>query len=130
MPFLKQDLLNLEGSSKTLTFCEGEDEVNCTLKYDFAFFDAFRNCSNSCIQKSYYGDVTVAGESAVSLKENETGFIIIFASKDVQEEKETLAYEVPDVIGSVGGTLGLFVGFSFYGVITIPLKRLLDRCTK
>ena len=93
-----------------------------------AFFDSFHKCPNLCVQKSYYGDVTITGESAVSLNENETGFSIIFASKDVHEEKEILVYEVPDVIGSVGGTLGLFVGFSFYGVVNIPLKRFIDRC--
>ena len=128
--FLKQDLLHLEEANKTLPFCEGDDEVECTLKYNTAFFDSFKECPNSCIQKSYYGDITIAGESAASMNENETGFVILFASKDVHEEKETLAYEVPDVIGSVGGTLGLFVGFSFYGVVTIPLKKLLDKGTK
>ena len=43
------------------------------------------------------------------------------------EEKETLAYGIPDVIGSVGGTLGLFVGFSFYGYVTIPLQKFLRK---
>ena len=124
-PFLLKDYSNLDGSNETLPFCEGADEINCTMEYGFAYYDSYDKCPNACVQKSYSGDVTTVGDSAVSMNENETGFAIVFASKDVYEEKETLAYGLPDVIGSVGGTLGLFVGFSFYGYVAIPLQRFL-----
>ena len=126
IPFLLQNYPNLDFSNGTLPFCEGAEEINCTLQYGLAYYDSYYKCPNACIQKSYSGDVTTVGDSAVSLKETETGFSILFASMDVHEEKETLAYGIPDVIGSVGGTLGLFVGFSFYGYISIPLQRFLQ----
>ena len=124
-PFLLKDYPNPDGSNNNLPICEGADEMNCTMEYGLAYYDSYHKCPNACIQKSYSGDVTTVGDSAVSLKDTETGFAILFASKDVHEEKETLAYGIPDVIGSVGGTLGLFVGFSFYGYVTIPLQRFL-----
>ena len=126
-PFLLQDYSTLDGSNGTLPFCEGADEINCTTEYGLVYYDSYHKCPNACIQKSYSGDVTTVGDSAVSLKDTETGFAILFASKDVHEQKETLAYGIPDVIGSVGGTLGLFVGFSFYGYVTIPLQKFLRK---
>ena len=39
-------------------------------------------------------------------------------------EKELLIYDTNDVIGAVGGSLGLFLGFSFFDVISKCLDNL------
>ena len=39
-------------------------------------------------------------------------------------EKEVLVYDVNDVIGAVGGSLGLFLGFSFFDIISKCLDYL------
>ena len=36
----------------------------------------------------------------------------------IKIEKEVLVYDIDDVIGAVGGSLGLFLGFSFFDVIS------------
>ena len=33
-------------------------------------------------------------------------------------EREVLVYDTNDVIGSIGGSLGIFLGFSFFDVIS------------
>ena len=40
-------------------------------------------------------------------------------------EKEVLVYDINDVIGAVGGSLGLFLGFSFFDVISKCLDYLI-----
>ena len=40
-------------------------------------------------------------------------------------EKEALVYDTNDVIGAIGGSLGLFLGFSFFGVISKCLDNLI-----
>ena len=40
-------------------------------------------------------------------------------------EKEVLVYDAIDVIGAVGGSLGLFLGFSFFDVFSKCLDNLI-----
>ena len=40
-------------------------------------------------------------------------------------EKEALVYDTHDVIGAIGGSLGLFLGFSFFDVISKCLDNLI-----
>ena len=38
-------------------------------------------------------------------------------------EKELLVYDTNDMIGAIGGSLGLFLGFSFFNVICMCLDK-------
>ena len=40
-------------------------------------------------------------------------------------EKQALVYDTHDVIGAIGGSLGLFLGFSFFDVISKCLDNLI-----
>ena len=44
--------------------------------------------------------------------------------------KEYLIYDVPGLIGNIGGSLGLFMGISFYGafsdILEFVLKKLMQ----
>ena len=40
-------------------------------------------------------------------------------------EKQVLVYDTLDVIGAIGGSLGLFLGFSFFNVISKCLDNLI-----
>ena len=100
-----------------------KNDRKCYIEINSKLYEAFYECQSSCTQETYYG-VTTFVEQLSTRNENETGLSLLFSSKDVHEEIETLAYGLPDVIGSVGGTLGLFIGFSFYGFVSIPLQKL------
>ena len=52
---------------------------------------------------------------------------IRFPSKDVTIFEEILIFDEISLIGSLGGSLGLFVGFSFFGYITTFLDAILDK---
>ena len=52
---------------------------------------------------------------------------IRFPSKDVTIFEEILIFDEISLIGSLGGSLGLFVGFSFFGYITTFLDVIVDK---
>ena len=121
--FLKQEYYNVNKNDEMLPFCQHKNERKCYLETNSKIHESFYQCPSSCTQDTYYGDTTFVEQLSIR-NENVTGLSIIFTSKDVHEEVETLAYGLPEVIGSVGGTLGLFIGFSFYGFVSIPLQKL------
>ena len=60
--------------------------------------------------------------------------LFIEADDDVEEFREYLAYDLNDLVGSVGGYLGLFLGWSLLGltiqVSVFILKYLKTNCRK
>ena len=46
---------------------------------------------------------------------------IKFISRNEEANQEYLIYDTPGFVGSVGGTLGLFIGFSFRDIVEIVL---------
>ena len=52
---------------------------------------------------------------------------IRFLSKDVTIFEEILIFDEVSLIGSLGGSLGLFVGFSFFGYVTPILEAAFDK---
>ena len=50
---------------------------------------------------------------------------VYFSTTTVEKKEEYFIYDVRDVIGSVGGTLGMFIGFSFTGVISWMFSKIL-----
>ena len=60
---------------------------------------------------------------------NETGFQYVAGSTQIVES-ELLVYDTNDMIGSIGGSLGLFLGFSFFGIISQCIDMFLQLATK
>ena len=54
-------------------------------------------------------------------------FSISFTSKEVDIFEEILIVDEINLIGSLGGSLGLFIGFSFFGYITTFLDVIVDK---
>ena len=50
------------------------------------------------------------------MKKKWTSEVFIEAFDDVEESTEYLAYDLNDLVGSVGGYLGLFLGWSLLGL--------------
>ena len=79
-------------------------------------------CPNSCTQFEYQGKM----KSLVGYV-NDTKRIwmdFLFLSGYVEVHQEYLLYEIDDVIGSIGGTLGLFIGFSFLGILKNVIETI------
>ena len=54
-------------------------------------------------------------------------FSFSFASQNVDVFEEVLIIDEISLIGLLGGSLGLFIGFSFFGYITTFLDAILDK---
>ena len=56
-------------------------------------------------------------------------FIVMSTSNKRNIFEETLIFDDIDLVGSLGGSLGLFVGFSFFGYVTPILEAVFDKVT-
>ena len=54
-------------------------------------------------------------------------FCIKFSSNISMEHQEILAFDGIDLLGSLGGALGLFIGFSFFGCATTFIETVLEK---
>ena len=57
---------------------------------------------------------------------NDFKFFYQIAKGKMNVYEEYLIYDVKGMVGSIGGTLGLFIGFSFYNVIGYLMGFLRD----
>ena len=102
-----------------------EDEIcNGGFNVWTSLFDKFSDCPKPC-------KITTYKDSKLDLKEPlflKTGQSLakfqLVANKIRSIEKEVLVYDLNDVIGAVGGSMGLFLGFSFFDVISKSLDNL------
>ena len=112
-------LLNATYEEKQYATCQTHEELECSIeiaKSVFANITETNVCLKSCSILQYSGKVqykeTHDDEHSVELKYR-------FANpKSVKVHEEYLIYDGIGLIGSVGGTLGMFIGFSFTGVVT------------
>ena len=80
---------------------------------------ATKICPISCITTEYVGKLQL-------MKDSYPGMTLYwhFESTDVQVYEEYLIYDVISAIGSVGGTLGMCIGFSFTGLISYIIQLI------
>ena len=97
--------------------CKEIEEQKKNFEYVLKAF-YYAECSRSCSYLQYGGKAKTMYGMTSSRK---ISVVYWFGNRnDVKMFKEYLIYGVTDVIGFVGGTLGLFVGFSFLdSVMTI-----------
>ena len=119
LPFKLKNFLimaNEEKYTKLLQICDSWKKENQSLNVFQENIGLLHSCKSSCIQNQYIGDSTFVKEDSIKAP-NEIQIVYIFANDQVQISEEYLMFGINDLIGTVGGHCGLFVGFSFYGFI-------------
>ena len=90
-----------------------------------------KQCPKSCSLFEYSGKIRSLLGYLPTRREIQIDYA--FLSNDLQIQKEYLVYDNNAFIGSVGGTLGLFIGFSFLTLvkefIDILKHYLIEECT-
>ena len=94
--------------------------------------DVFMNidetiCPKSCSIKKYLGEIVYKDDIAnYGFSYNNTFYTDFdFAPPyKVKVSEQYLIYDFIGLVGSVGGTLGLFIGFSFYDMISRLCNKL------
>ena len=74
-------------------------------------------CPKSCNQKEYLGHIEFKEDISNYYNNTFIAIFDFFPPYKVIVSEEYLIYDFIGLVGSVGGTLGLFIGFSFYGII-------------
>ena len=74
-------------------------------------------CSKACTTFEYSGTIVTHPEVFNNSRSTGLGFWFN-GENEMALSEEYLIYEITGVIGSIGGTLGLFIGFSFLDIST------------
>ena len=108
----------------SLELCETEKEKSC------AFYVALllrgkiaekKICPKSCTTMEFYGNAVTQAKSYSN--SSVSGIWIKFDNpENVIVNQEYLIYDPVSVIGSIGGTLGMCIGFSFNNVLNVILN--------
>ena len=98
-------------SNNSHELCESPEDV----KENYAFFekllrDVITECPKKCSVMQYNGKL---GTRFGYLNEPTVSVSFRFKTDDIEIHQEFLVYDENELIGSIGGTLGLFIGFSF-----------------
>ena len=82
------------------------------------------NCTKMCTTLTYHGSVIYGTGSS----KNPRNLLIYFwfASKEIKIHQEYLIFDTNGLIGSIGGSLGLFIGFPFHGALISILAFIKD----
>ena len=116
--------MNMSTSSKNCARLE--DEIcNGGPKLWKPLINEFSDCPKPC-KITTYKDSLLDLKEPLYLKTGQTLANFELVKNKVRRiEKEVLVYDINDVIGAVGGSLGLFPGFSFFDVISKCLDNLI-----
>ena len=103
-----------------------EDEIcNAGPKVWTRLVEKFSACPKPC-KITTYKDSRLDLKEPLFLKTGQTIANFALKKDSIRKiEKEVLVYDINDVIGAVGGSLGLFLGFSFFDVISKCLDYLI-----
>ena len=91
------------------------------------------HCPKHCSRTEYTGKRTFLVDHPDTETKRDYLWNYKFASKKYEVHQEYLLYDMTGVVGTVGGTLGLFIGFSFWtllGLIFSWMKYLIKHYWK
>ena len=118
-------LLNAKYEEEQIAACQTEDESECSMEIAKSLFVNITEtnvCLKPCSILQYSGIVKYKERLDVA---HSVQFKYRFANpQSVKVHEEYLIYDMIGLIGSVGGTLGIFIGFSFTCVVTSLINFL------
>ena len=94
--------------------------------YEQTIRDAIDACPIPCKRKAYRGQTRMANGFGKAIPPNMMIMTFKFNTMDIEERNEVQIQELPFFIGTVGGSLGLFIGFSF----TCIFGKIIDHFIK
>ena len=112
------------GINFSTPFCQNDTKnEDCALKIGEKIMKQKigSNCQKSCSTLGYNGEVAINMPNPSTLNTSNIYFLVCsLANQDHMSKvyEEYLIYDAIGMIGSVGGTLGMFIGFSMTGTIS------------
>ena len=124
LPVRFKSFLNLipEFDSKIKLCNTWKEEIeNTAIVWRFQM-EIMNSCPTSCIQYQYRGEMS--SWKGFTEDPNKIEIFYLFPTNRVQIFEEYLMFEFNDLIGTIGGHSGLFIGFSFYGFISEMIQYI------
>ena len=86
--------------------------------------------AKACLKQKSIKTYSAEVETFPINRENKTEvrFFLTFTEKIIITKDEVLIFSSIDLLSSLGGALGLFIGFSFFGYIVTLLDAVVDKC--
>ena len=109
------DMYPLNSSWNT---CQSNIEyIYCSMVMDNCYEMVRDSCLKSCNGKFYKGQNLKVNGLKGEVKANSMKMLMKFSTMDIAIYDEVMILELYNFIGTVGGSLGLFIGFSYTGFI-------------
>ena len=110
--------------------CQSIEDYKCW--YPWVFYGKNSNNYKRCLKPKKTTLYKAKSQSYESpLIQNDTvGLEFTYASDEIKIEEETLMIGTSSYIGSVGGSLGLFLGFSCFTYLSCCLQKVFNLCDK
>ena len=123
---LDESFCSFQELSFSTPICETNKEYLCAWQQINPSFEEFisRPFPKTCKILQYSGEIEWEWKDNPDFS-HEAYFAYNFAPpKTIIAEEEYLIYDTIGFIGSVGGTLGMFIGFSFSNAIAIIIRNI------
>ena len=122
------ELYNTDSNGTLLPVCKIGADNKCMATNGFLtnLKIGSRKCVTSCLIKEYNG--VVYEKINTNLESDTIKWGIRIPSIDIKVQEEYLIYDFIGFVGTVGGTLGLFVGFSFYDFVQFFVEKVNQKC--
>ena len=108
-----------------MTTCQSYEDNSCW--YDWSFYNAKNYKKYKKCMKPTKATLYNAKHNTFERASNQSEIVLMFTyqSDEIKIEEETLMMGTSSYIGSVGGSLGLFLGFSFFSSLSYFFGKLL-----
>lgn len=118
--------------SKTPPDCNNLEKEHCLISYVAKNAESIvSKCKPQCTVKDYSGRGVTMRDTPLNLKDGDrTDLYLISSTRSRILVQEYQVYDTAGMIGTVGGSLGLFLGFSFYGVFSDGMDILVKKIIK
>ncbi len=107
---------------KEVELCQTEHEMTCAGKYS-NIINYGLSCEKPCQQTSYNGRIQTQNTYG------DDGLIVLqflLSSSEIILQEEVLLFDFATFVGSFGGSLGLFIGFSFFDFSTYISDKIIN----
>ena len=82
------------------------------------------NCPYVCTKFEYQGEIILSYDKRISKRRIGIGYWM--ATNEIRVQKEYLIHDLNGLVGFLGGTLSLFIGFSFYDILKYLMCAIED----
>ena len=110
--------------------CENLKDERCMFNEAQTISPIISKCKGQCSTHEYTGKISTTSQVMTDFGENighKVDLLFQSTGRSRTLVKEYKVYDTAGLIGTLGGSLGLFLGFSFFGVVSGVLDRLWEK---